>query len=307
MEGVDYSRTADANWPALAAAIKAYGRHFAGRYAVDDVSPYGRGITAAEFDALMNAGVDVFLYWQTTTNWMLGGFTAGVAGAINAQNNIVRAGMPDKMPVYFACDFDASLGQQAAIESCLRGAASIIGADRVGLYGGYWVIDRAMRSGAAAWFCQTSAWSGGAIHEGIHLYQYAYNKYVNGTNCDWVRAYQPQYGQASSYLKPAYPAPILPPFYERVNAHDVPSSFDFEGNRWYPQRTNVKAMKPTYSYRIPSIDSVKTGPAIEAGDRIAVEWAFEDKDGVLWLVNGARGYHRGSQYSPQIILPESRR
>lgn len=212
LEGVDYSETANANWAGLANALKAAGKNFAGRYAVGDKSPGGRGITAAEYAAFKDAGVEVFLYWQTTTNWMLGGWAAGVNGANNAQFNLVAAGMPKDMPVYFACDFDATEGQQAVIDECLRGAASVLGAERVGLYAGYHVLKRAKQNGSAKWFCQTSAWSGGMLMEGVHLYQYAYNQYVYGTNCDWVRAYQENYGQASKFEDgPVIIEPPTPP------------------------------------------------------------------------------------------------
>lgn len=206
IEGVDYSRTPHALSPSVS-ELKAAGKHFVGRYAVNDKSPNGRGITAAEYKRWTDAGIDVFLYWQTTTNWMLGGWEAGVAGAVNAQANIVGAGMPEDTPVYFACDFDASPDQQGVIEACLAGAASVLGFDRVGLYAGYHPLKRAMANRACRWFCQTSAWSGGMILSGIHLYQYAYNQYIDGTNCDWVRAYQEHFGQAGWPLEPEKPKP----------------------------------------------------------------------------------------------------
>lgn len=206
IEGVDYSATANADWSGLAQSLKAAGKHFVGRYAVNDKSPGGRGITAAEYQAMTAAGIGVFLYWQTTTNWMLGGFEAGAAGARNAQANIIAAGMPADTPVYFACDFDATPGQQAAIDDCLRGAASVLGFPRVGLYAGYYPLTRAKENGSARWFCQTSAWSAGLVMGGAHLYQYAYNQYVYGTSCDWVRAYADNYGQAL----PPSPLPTVP-------------------------------------------------------------------------------------------------
>jgi hypothetical protein len=35
------------------------------------------------------------------------------------------------------------------------------------------------------------------LHPACHLYQYAYNKFIRGVNCDWTRALQEDYGQAS--------------------------------------------------------------------------------------------------------------
>jgi hypothetical protein len=110
------------------------------------------------------------------------------------------------MPVYFACDFDATPGQQAAIDDCLRGCASVLGIERTGIYGGYWIVSRCAANGTAKWFAQTSAWSGGQWFAGNHLEQYDYNVYINNTNVDAVRAMQANYGQASAFVAPV-PAP----------------------------------------------------------------------------------------------------
>ena len=223
-EGVDFSATGSANWAALAQALKANGKTFAGRYAVNDKSPNGRGITAEEYQALRAAGLDVFLYWQTTTNWMLDGETAGISGAINAQNNITAAGIPADTPVYFACDFDAEPSHQDDIDACLRGAAKVLGFERVGLYGGRWPIVRAMANKSARWFCQTSAWSGGVIVPGIHLYQYEYNQWYGGTNCDDVRAYQEDFGQArETPVVPEKPKPTVPWDRDDVGIQTMPN------------------------------------------------------------------------------------
>lgn len=206
LEGVDYSSTANADWAGLARSLKAAGKHFVGRYAVNDKSPNGRGITAAEYQAMTGAGIGVFLYWESSEGWMTAGFDAGVYAAQNAQQNIVGAGMPVDTPVYFACDFDAAESDQPSIDDCLRGATSVLGFPRVGLYAGYYPLLRAKQNGTARWFCQTSAWSGGQLMAGVHLYQYDYNQYVYGTNCDWVRAYADNYGQAH----PPMPLPEVP-------------------------------------------------------------------------------------------------
>jgi len=257
LEGVDYSATAHANWPRFANALKNAGKHFAGRYAVGDKSPGGRGITAAEYQAFTDAGIEVFLYWQTTTNWMLGGFEAGANGARNAQANLLAAGMPKDMPVYFACDFDAAEWQQPIIDECLRGAASVLGADRVGLYAGYHVLKRAKENGSAKWFCQTSAWSGGMLMEGVHLYQYAYNQYVDGTNCDWVRAYQDNYGQASKFVDG--PVIIDPP------APPKPASI-------YPKGMTLKLAEIDFGHVEHTFDGKRYTLAFDPNGPISREW-----------------------------------
>jgi hypothetical protein len=141
----------------------------------------------------------------------LGG-AAGQADAANAQANLVAAGLPPTMPVYFACDYDATPGDQGAIDAYLRGAATVLGAGRVGIYGGYWIVSRCAENQSAKWFWQTTAWSGGNIFPGNHLYQHGYNLFIAGTNVDATRALQDNYGQASKFRggKPApQPKPVV--------------------------------------------------------------------------------------------------
>lgn len=212
LEGVDYSATASASSPSVA-ALQAAGKRFVGRYAVNDKSPGGRGITRAEYARMVDGGIGVFLYWQTTTSWMLDGYDAGVRGAANAHANILGAGMPVDTPVYFACDFDAAPYQMPAIQECLRGAASIIGLERVGVYGGWSVIEGCYEAQTATWFCQTVAWSGDGQggtrwHPAAHLHQYdTHGNDIDGTDVDLVRATVANYGQAI----PAPPPKPIPP------------------------------------------------------------------------------------------------
>ncbi len=212
IEGVDYSRTTTADWTALAASLKAAGKHFAGRYAVNDKSPQGRGITAGEYQALMAGGIDVFLYWEATEAWMLGGWDAGVRAAENAMANIRGAGMPEEMPVYYSHDIEPAAIHFAEVNDCLRGAASVVGIERVGLYAGWLAIAQVAMIGTARYLCQTYAWENGrGLHPAACLYQYDnYGNEISGTDVDLVRAVKPFFGQASSFLEPVEPEPIYP-------------------------------------------------------------------------------------------------
>lgn len=314
--GVDYSATASADWDGLAAVLKNSGRQFVGRYAVNDKSPGGRGIAAAEYQAMTAAGIDVFLYWESSEGWMTGGFAAGVVAAVNAQNNITSAGMPHGTPVYFACDFDAAPEDQAAIDDCLRGCASVLGFERVGLYAGYHVLKRSMQNGTARWFCQTSAWSGGMVLGGIHLYQYAYNQYFAGTNCDLVRAYQEDFGQARKHTDAPPPPPIkyaapeVPEWFARSVKQARPSDKDVDGVRWHVCRRNVEAVAKTYRYSRPDIKSPKAGPPVNVRDRVHIERVFTlvkpGKDGKpkreTWFVCGDGCFVFAGKFTPSIAI-----
>lgn len=308
IDGVDYSATASGDWANLAQSLKANGKQFAGRYAVNDKSPSGRGIGAGEYAALTDAGIDVFLYWESSEGWMTGGFAAGVVAAVNAQNNITAAGMPHGIPVYFACDFDAAPDDQAAIDDCLRGCASVLGAERVGLYAGYHVLKRSMANGTARWFCQTSAWSGGMVLGGIHLYQHAYNVYFAGTNCDLVRAFQEDYGQASKHgdatpPKPSpYAAPEVPDWFFASLKQAHPSDADVDGVRWHAIRRRVEAIGNTYRYSRPNIKSPKAGPPVKTRDRINIERVFTDAAKKTWLVEDTGAFLYAGKFSPRIQI-----
>jgi hypothetical protein len=111
--------------------------------------------------------------------------------------------MPAGRPVYFAVDWDASSGQQSAINACLDGAASVLGRDRVGIYGGYGPVSRAPSSGHATWAWQTYAWSGGQWAKGAQLQQYSNGHTLGGVGCDYDRATTSDFGQWRIGVTPA--------------------------------------------------------------------------------------------------------
>jgi hypothetical protein len=186
-EGIDYAF----GRPGIA-ALQAAGVKFVCRYLSHSPT---KNLTSAEAHALSNAGIWIVVVWETTAKRSLDGRTAGVADAIDAQMQAQACGMPSGRPIYFAVDWDASSGQQAAINAYLDGAASVLGEGRVGIYGGYGPVQRAMDSGHAAWGWQTYAWSGGRWHDDAQLQQYSNNHTLGGVGCDYDRATKADYGQ----------------------------------------------------------------------------------------------------------------
>lgn len=189
-EGIDYSwaRPGGRN-------IKNAGKQFVVRYLWPD-GEGGKGLDKGELNDLLNNGLEIALVYQAGTNTILGGFNVGVSQARTAQSEINRLGLPEKSVVYFAADWDASAAEQGRIDDFLRGAASIIGLERVGLYGSASVMARTMASGTAKWFWQTYAWSRGQVTQGIHLYQYLNGQNLNGA-VDYCRTSLDNYGQIS--------------------------------------------------------------------------------------------------------------
>lgn len=186
-EGIDYAF----GRPGIA-ALKAAGVKFVCRYLSHSPT---KNLTSAEAHALSAAGIWIVVVWETTAQRALAGRTAGVADAIDAQMQAQACGMPAGRPVYFAVDWDASASQQLAINTYLDGAASVLGRDRVGIYGGYGPVKRALDAGKAKWAWQTYAWSGGKWDGRAQLQQYSNGHTLGGVGCDYDRATKADYGQ----------------------------------------------------------------------------------------------------------------
>jgi len=138
------------------AYIKAQG--FGGVMRYLSPPPNGKNITVAEKNALTAQGLKFGLVWESTANRALSGNAAGKADAQSALSQANALGFNGA--IYFAVDFDATPAQQAPINDYLNGARIVLG-DRVGVYGGYYVVKRCFDAGVVKWGWQTYAWSGG--------------------------------------------------------------------------------------------------------------------------------------------------
>lgn len=154
MNGIDYStgRPPSMQW------LTDQGFGFVCRYLAPPIDD-AKVIHKQEYDELRGAGLAVVLNWETFATMMLGGQAAGKADAGQAVMQAQALGAWP-CPIYFSADFDASQAQQAAINDYLAGCATVMGSERVGLYGGYWAVKRAFDAGAARYGWQTYAWSG---------------------------------------------------------------------------------------------------------------------------------------------------
>jgi hypothetical protein len=176
-----------------ASALKQAGVKFVCRYLSHDTT--GKNLILAEARQLTSAGIWIVVVWESTAQRALSGHAAGVADAEAAVQQAAACGMPDGRPIYFAVDFDASSGQQAAINSYLDGTAGVVGRDRVGLYAGYYVVKRAFDAEKITWAWQTYAWSGGHWDGRAQLQQYSNDHKINGVGLDYDRAVKDDYGQ----------------------------------------------------------------------------------------------------------------
>lgn len=236
VRGLDYAGGRPA-----AAAIKAAGYTFVVRYLSDGgPSLPGKLLTPAEADDLRGNGISIVSNWETTADRMLGGYAAGITDAQRALNQVIACGGRTDRPIYFSADWDATPAQQAQIDDYLRGAASVIGVENTGIYGGYWPVSRALNNGTARWAWQTEAWSGTNREPKANLLQrnslgYAY---VGGVQCDINEALTGDYGQWDWQATPA--APRIPDdLSDRQLAVETWDQLRGPGGRGWPQLDNL--------------------------------------------------------------------
>jgi hypothetical protein len=185
--GVDYSFARPSP-----AGIRSAGYIFAVRYLSYDT---GKNLSASEARALMAAGVDIVSNWESGASDALMGNARGASDAQEAQRQATAAGMPAGRPIYFSVDFDATSGQQAAINDYFDGVASVLGGDRTGAYGGFYPIQRLFDAGKIGFGWQTYAWSGGQWEPRAQLRQIHNGVTVAGGDCDVDQSEARDFGQ----------------------------------------------------------------------------------------------------------------
>lgn len=220
IRGIDYAF----NPHPSPAAMKSAGIHWVGRY----VSPFavndsnGKNLIPSECRALLAAGVDIVLFAEQSSGRMLGGHAAGVADA-NHFDGVTKALGLHGIVMYAAADFDATPGQQGAIDAYLDGTASVLGRDRTGVYGSYYVCKRSADAGKARYLCQTVAWSGGQWEPRAHIRQHLQIN-VGGVSVDFDEAMKSDFGQYPRDVTAATPPPKPPASPTKINA-DGKTSF----------------------------------------------------------------------------------
>lgn len=194
------------------ASLKANDITFVCRYLSDGGSSLpGKQLLPDEFADLTANGIAVVFNWETTADFMLGGYSAGVADAQTALNYVRSLpGGPTDPVIYFSCDFDEAPSQDVPVEQYLQGAASVLGGmDHVGLYGDYWICTRAQAAVGVKYIWQTEAWSGGNITAAVNIMQRNGIGYqtIDGVQCDVDEAHTDDYGQ---FLPVPQPQPTPP-------------------------------------------------------------------------------------------------
>ena len=188
-----------------AADIKAAGALGAIRY-VSDRRPnaqwmLGKPIQLPEARDLYQAGLKIVSNYQfgkaDTADW-LGGQAAGVTHAKRGWELHTAAGGPVGAPIYVSIDDNPTLEQyRQQVAPYLRAWESVIGHQRVGIYGNSTTIDWALQDDLGSWFWQHD-WGTpqGYIHPEAHLHQFEIDaRSVAGVGVDLNDILKPQFGQ----------------------------------------------------------------------------------------------------------------
>lgn len=203
LEGVDYSFQRPS-----ATNLKLAGKWFVASYAGPGS---GKFFTKSEIGSLHAMGLAVVILAERFDDSALSGYGEGQSQAREADSMSFGWGLPPDRPIYFAVDFDMQVAQRPAVKSFLDGCASIIGRNRVGVYGGIRTTEWASQNRYASWFYQTYAWSGTDIGPAAHMYQYRNNQILGGAQVDLDRALQTDYGQWPHPVESIGPAPTSTP------------------------------------------------------------------------------------------------
>ena len=154
-----------------------------------------RPITREEYRDYDRHGLGVALVYQAVSrDRITQGFEAGRHDAAYAWNEATYVLGKGPRCIYFAADKDIVGTDLNRVLEYLRGAASIIGVGRVGVYGVYSVIEAAIPS-VATYGWQTTAWSGGRTSAKAHCKQLLAQPYVGGVQTDANDVYKPDWGQ----------------------------------------------------------------------------------------------------------------
>ncbi|MFD0697279.1 DUF1906 domain-containing protein [Paenibacillus sp. GCM10027628] len=169
-----------------AAAFFKDGYRFVARYLV----PSGfKALTKAEAQTISEAGLQIVSVFETTASRALGGRTAGLEDGATALQVANAVGQPAGSCIYFAVDFDATVGQMPAVLAYIRAASEATPGYFTGVYGSYDVVEAVRAAGACSRFWQTYAWSRGSKSTFLNLYQFENDVTAHGIGVDFDESY----------------------------------------------------------------------------------------------------------------------
>lgn len=130
-----------------AANIKSAGHIGAIRYISDPRESWmvGKPVKKQEVDDFARHGLEMAFVYQYSKSDTRRGYAGGVSDALIAKRRLEELGLPDH-PVFFTVDYDINTDQWNSVDvEYFRGAGSVLGTHRVGIYGHsrvcHWAIE----------------------------------------------------------------------------------------------------------------------------------------------------------------------
>lgn len=244
--GIDFAWTKP-----TAAQAKAAGAAWAAGYYSTDATKNWTHATVAEFLA---AGLAVVGVWETTTTRATQGHAAGVADAQQADGERVSVGLPAIAVIHFAVDEDTDW---ASVAAYFAGAASILGQDHVGVYGGIRVIAGAAAAGYR-YLWQTVAWSNGQWDPHATIHQEAGTLFGGNSDLDYSEV--ADFGQ---YPHPEVDMPLSPADLDAIQAR-VTAALHDPANRSLAVADNLWWWQHAIAGTVPASASPAAAAAIKA-------------------------------------------
>ena len=121
---------------------------------------WGKTLTKAETELLLGEGVSILLCYESVAERMRGGAPAGAEDGALVMQCANALGVPAGTCIFFACDYNAPMGDLILCENYIRAAqAALGGVYEAGVYGPEKVVSFLSDRGACFKFWQCVAWS----------------------------------------------------------------------------------------------------------------------------------------------------
>ena len=218
------------------ALLKAAGVTAVGRYLGRDCEPgyacINKNLTLPEKDALLAAGIEIWLSSEYLADAALGGAPAGTTDGQLASRQLHDLGMAAPgTAVYYAIDFDlpdfapglpegpanarAKLGPVAHYFDAIHATKPNHEVDG---YGGFWAVSRLLDAGLIRRGWQTLAWSSGTRVPAGATHCVVENSFLRDTRADLLQLIKQVFGAADVNIHEAknpdfgqFPRPVVPP------------------------------------------------------------------------------------------------
>lgn len=156
----------------------------------------GKAMTKQEALQLSDHGQDIGAIFEQGARNAEEGYDAGVRDATTAIHALDALHPKGTPPVYFTCDFDAAgEGKLEQVSEYIRGAVHRIGWGRVGIYGGYDVVQHLHAENRCQFYWQTLAWSRGLWSNHAQIRQVQNGIRLFGADTDLNKAVAADFGQ----------------------------------------------------------------------------------------------------------------